>query len=70
MVAAVAMASATPSRSYGLTSSAPCISSAAPANSDSTSTPGFSGSCAATYSLATRFMPSRSGVTSPTEAAR
>ena len=38
--------------------------SAAPAKRDSTSTPGSSGSCAATYSLATRFMPSRSGVTS------
>ena len=41
------------------------ISSAAPANWDRISTPGSSGSCAATYSLATRFMPSRRGVTMP-----
>ena len=42
------------------------IACAAPANCDRTSTPGLSGSCAATYSFATRFIPSRSGVTSPT----
>ena len=56
--------------SCGLTSSASSSCSAAPANSDRTSTPGSSGSCAATYSLATRFMPSRSGVTSPTRQRR
>src|SRR6267154_375465 len=33
-------------------------------------TPGSSGSWAATYSLATRFMPSRNGVTRPTRAVR
>ena len=48
---------------------ASAISQAAPANCERTSTPGSFGSCAATYSLATRFMPSRSGVTSPTRAA-
>ena len=46
------------------------ICSAAPANSDRTSTPGSSGRCAATYSFATRFMPSRSGVTRPMSEAR
>ena len=34
------------------------------------STPGEPGSCAATYSLATRFMPSRRGVTRPMSASR
>ena len=48
----------------------PVSSRAAPANCDSTSTPGSSGSCAATYSFATRFMPSRNGVTKPTCASR
>ena len=43
---------------------------AAPAKRLSTSAPGWSGSCAATNSFATRFMPSRSGVTSPIEAMR
>ena len=57
-------------RSLGLTSNAPASSSAAPASVDSTSTPGSSGSWAATYSLATRFMPSRIGVTTPTPAQR
>ena len=47
-----------PSMSCGLTSTAASSSRAAPANSESTSMPGFSGFCAATYSLATRFMPS------------
>ena len=36
------------------------------AKRDRISTPGSLGSWAATYSLATRFMPSRRGVTSPT----
>ncbi len=58
------MAPATASVSYGLTSSAACSSTAAPAKRERMSTPGSSASCAATYSLATRFMPSRSGVTS------
>ena len=43
---------------------------AAPAKRESTSTPGFSGDWAATYSLATRFIPSRNGVTNPTRASR
>src|SRR5947208_2926569 len=47
----------------------PASSSAAPVNSLSTSAP-FSSFRHATYSLATRFMPSRSGVTSITSAAR
>ena len=64
------IANATASASYGLTSSAALHSCAAPAKRESTSTPGSSGSCAATYSFATRFMPSRSGVTSPTRAPR
>ena len=59
-------AAAIPTSSYGLTSNAASNSLAAPANCDSTSTPGSSGSCAATYSFATRFIPSRNGVTSPT----
>src|SRR5205814_627559 len=62
-------ASATSSTSNGFTSSASWSSSAAPAISESTRTPSSS-SCAATYSLATRFMPSRSGVTSATSAWR
>ena len=37
---------------------------------DSTSAPGSSGFCAATNSFATRFMPSRTGVTTPTLAMR
>ena len=44
-------------------------SRAAPANSDSTSAPARPG-WHAIYSLATRFIPSRSGVTSMTEAIR
>ena len=62
-------ASATSSGLLGLTSSASPICRAAPANRDRISTPGSSGFWAATNSLATRFMPSRSGVTSPTRAA-
>src|SRR5215472_5684682 len=57
------MASEISSASNGLTMSASVSSSAAPAKRDRISTPGSLGSCAATYSLATRFMPSRSGVT-------
>jgi len=67
---AVAMVRAMPSISCGFTSSAVSSSLAAPANFDSTSTPGDSGFCAATYSLATRFMPSCNGVTTPTCAVR
>ena len=67
---AVAMVRAMPSISCGFTSSAVSSSLAAPANFDSTSTPGSAGFCAATYSLATRFMPSCSGVTTPTCAVR
>ena len=56
-----------PSMSCGLTRNACGSSSAAPVNSLSTSAP--CSSCRhATYSLATRFMPSRSGVTSITSA--
>ena len=58
-----------PSRSYGLTRNACRRSPAAPANSESTSAPPRS-TRAATYSLATRFMPSRSGVTIMTSAAQ
>ena len=58
-----------PSTSYGFTSSASGSSQAAPANSLSTSTPSPSVR-EATNSLATRFIPSRSGVTSITSAAR
>jgi hypothetical protein len=57
--------------SYGLTISALNSSSAAPANSLSTSTPAGSPTSSrwhATYSLATRFIPSISGVTMPTSA--
>ena len=43
---------------------------AAPASGDKMSTPGSVESCAATNSLATRFMPSRAGVTNATCAAR
>ena len=42
---------------------APCL--AAPAKRDSTSTPGSRAGCAATYSFATRFMPSRKGGDEP-----
>ena len=62
------MASAMASGSNGLTISASVSSWAAPANFDSTSTPGSSSDWAATNSLATRFMPSRNGVTTPTRA--
>ena len=68
MANASTMAAFTPSMSCGLTSSASFSSAAAPVNSESTSTPPRSGRLA-TYSLATRFMPSRSGVTSMTSAA-
>ena len=57
------MASLTPEVSYGLTSHAWANSRAAPVNSLSTSAP-VSSLRHATYSLATRFMPSRNGVTS------
>ncbi|MNC37263.1 hypothetical protein D3C75_858190 [compost metagenome] len=70
MVRAVLIASDNSSRLKGLTSRASPICSAAPAKRDRISTPGSSGFWAATYSLATRFMPSRRGVTRPTLAAR
>ncbi len=63
------IALATPPMSYGFTVSASGSSSAAPASSLSTSTP-RSSVREATYSFATRFIPSRSGVTSITSAAR
>ena len=63
------IASFSPSMSCGLMRTALPSSSAAPANSLSTSTPRLS-TRAATYSFATRFMPSRSAVTSMTSAAR
>ena len=63
------MASFRPSRSCGFTRIAPRSSSAAPANSLSTSVP-FPSTRQATYSLATRFIPSRNGVTSMTSAAQ
>jgi hypothetical protein len=69
MSIACSIAWAMPSTSNGLTCSASGISSAAPANSLRTSTPSPSVRAAAN-SLATRFMPSRVGVTSMTEAAR
>ena len=66
---ASSMVDLSPLMSYGLTRNA-CLSSAdAPANSLSTSAP-LSSNRQATYSLATRFMPSRSGVTTITSAAR
>src|SRR5437763_620949 len=61
---------ATVSGSYGFTSSAAVNSAAAPAKRDRMRTPGSSGSWAAMYSLATRFMPSRKGVTSAARAER
>ncbi len=57
------------SSSCGLTSTASVSWSAAPANSDNTSTP-LTSRRDATYSLATRFIPSRNGVTSITSPAR
>ena len=50
--------------------SAALSSWAAPAKRERMSTPGSSAFCEATYSLATRFIPSRNGVTRPTAAAR
>ena len=50
---------------YGLIIIAPSSSSAAPAKRESISTPGLAGSWAATYSLATKFIPSLKGVTNP-----
>ena len=58
-----------PSMSCGLTRYACRSSLAAPVNSLSTRAP-VSPSRHATYSLATRFIPSRSGVTTITSAAR
>ena len=46
------------------------VDAAAPANRERMSTPGSSASCAAMNSLATRFMPSRKGVTSAARAER
>ena len=54
--------SAVSSMSHGLTLSVSPISDSAPANSLNTSTPSPS-SRQATYSLATRFSPSRTGAT-------
>ena len=69
MVSARCNASAVASTLYGLTRNASRMVSLAPANRESTSTPG-SPIWQATYSLATRFIPSRSGVTSATCASR
>ena len=66
---ACAMLSAIPFSSYGLMMTASPSSSAAPANSLRSSTPSSSAR-EAMYSLATRFMPSRSGVTSIASAAQ
>ena len=60
---------ATSSMLYGFTRSASVIVSAAPASRERISTPG-SPTWLTTYSLATRFMPSRSGVTSAISASR
>ena len=68
-VSALWIASDSSSRLKGLTRSASPICSAAPAKRDRIRTPGSAGSWAATYSLATRFMPSRSAVISMTSAA-
>ena len=69
MLTALMMVSLRPSMSCGFISRA-CLSwSAAPANSLSTSAPSLFVR-AVTYSLATRFMPSRRAVTSMTSAAR
>ena len=68
-VAARTMVSFMPAISCGLTRKAPASSSAAPVNSLSTRVP-RSSYRQATYSLATRFIPSRSGVTNMTSAAR
>jgi hypothetical protein len=69
MSSARRIAVAIDSVSYALTVSASCSSSTAPANSLSTRTPPPSTRDAAN-SFATRFMPSRSGVTTMTSAAR
>lgn len=63
-------ASAISSGLLGFTSRASLSCWAAPANRDRISTPGFSGAWAATNSLATKFMPSRKGVTRATLAVR
>ena len=63
------MVAFTPSRSYGFTWNAWRSSFAAPVNSESTSAPRRS-AWQATYSFATRFIPSRNGVTSMTSAAK
>ena len=70
MPRASAICRAMPSMSCGLTNSAASSCLAAPAKAERTRTPGSNGFCAATYSLATRFMPSCSGVTKPTCATR
>src|SRR5712671_4994484 len=70
MLSPCRMASAMPSMSNGLTITASPSSRAAPAKQDSTRTPGSPAGCDATYSLATRFMPSRNGVTSAIRLAR
>ena len=64
-----ATAALTPSVSCGFISCARSARAAAPVNRESTSRPPSSWR-QATYSLATRFMPSHSGVTSATAAAR
>ena len=68
MLSARSMARTSPSWSKGFTTSASCSSQAAPAISESTSTPPRP-SWQARYSLHTRFMPSRKGVTSMTSLA-
>ncbi|COZ74587.1 Uncharacterised protein [Mycobacterium tuberculosis] len=67
-MSASSIPSLTPSRSCGLTRYACRSSAAAPVNSLSTRAPPRS-LRQATYSLATRFIPSRSGVTSMTSLA-
>ena len=63
------IASAVPSMSKGFTDRASRIVSEAPASCDRIRTPG-SPTWQATHSLATRFMPSRRGVTRATSASR
>ena len=67
--AAATIVDFSPSMSWGFTRYAWRSSLAAPVNSLSTRAP-VSPSRQATYSLATRFMPSRRGVTTMTSAAR
>jgi hypothetical protein len=70
IASALTICSAILSTSCVLTRSAAWCCLAAPANVYSIRTPGSTGFCAAMNSLATRFMPSRKGVTKPTSAVR